>query len=480
MVFSSIIFVFLFLPIVLLAYYLVKNDRARNGILLVASLIFYAYGEPRFVFAMIGSIVGNYLFALGIDHFEKKGNRKAKKTVLVFDVIANLSVFFIFKYLNFSLKALNDIFHVGVTVTDIALPIGISFFTFQAMSYVFDVYRGDTEVQKNPFRLGLYIAFFPQLIAGPIVRYKQINRQIESHRAITASEFGYGTERFMIGFCKKVIIANNLSSAAEDTFCYLDFAAANKPVLFYWLGAVAYMLQIYFDFSGYSDMAIGLGHMFGFKFEENFNYPYIAKSVTDFWRRWHISLSSWFRDYVYIPLGGSHVSVPRHIFNMFVVWMLTGIWHGANYTFWVWGFIYWVFLVIEKYLVKPEKRNRFVQFIWRIVTLLLVLFNWVMFNAVGLKQGIHYWMAMLGRYSGSLGLHDPSVIRMVREFWPYFLLGILFSMPIAKSIKAKCDGSAAARRVCDVAVPVGLFLAFLWAVTFLVMGAHNPFIYFNF
>lgn len=477
MVFSSVIFTFLFLPIVLGLYFACRNDRWRNGVLLVSSLFFYWYGEHTFFFIMLASILGNYLFALLIDRSAGTGRRKFWLTL---DVIANLSVFFVFKYLNFTLKMANDLFHASVLVTNIALPIGISFFTFQAMSYVFDVYRGDAEVQKNPLRLALYVAFFPQLIAGPIVRYKTIEEQIRTHRTITAERFGYGVERFMIGYCKKVIIANNLSNCVSYPFALLDFAGADHPVLYYWIGAVAYSLQILFDFSGYSDMAIGMGEMFGFHFDENFNYPYMAKSVTDFWRRWHISLSSWFRDYVYIPLGGSRVSVPRHIFNMLVVWGLTGIWHGANYTFWLWGLIYWFFLVIEKYLIRPEQRPRGVQIAWRVVTLLIVMFEWVLFNAVGLKQGIHYWMAMLGFYNHSLGFTNPDVIRLWREWGPYILMGVLFSTPAAKVIRARCNKSAGLRAFCDVAFPVGLFLAFVWAVSFLVMGAHNPFIYFNF
>lgn len=477
MVFSSIIFTFLFLPVVLGLYYAIRNDRWRNGVLLAASILFYAYGEPRFVLVMLASILGNYLFALAIDHAAAPQYRKL---FLVLDVVMNLAVFFIFKYLNFAVEVLDLLPGVSIPVPGIALPIGISFFTFQAMSYVFDVYRKDTAVQKSPFRLALYIAFFPQLIAGPIVRYKQIAEQIESHRVITPERFGYGCKRFMLGFSKKVILANNLSTIADQTFSFLDFAQQGHSVLFYWLGAVAYTLQIFFDFSGYSDMAIGLGEMFGFDFEENFRYPYVARSVTDFWRRWHISLSSWFRDYVYIPLGGSRVSVPRHIFNLFVVWLLTGIWHGADYQFIAWGMIYFVFLVLEKYVIRPEQRAAWLQFVWRVVTILLVVFNWVLFRSVGLGQGVQYCLAMLGRYAGTAKAVDTDVIWMLRDYWFYFAAGIVFSTPVALVLRSRCRQSERLAKGMAVLVPAGELLVFLWAVSFLVMGAHNPFIYFNF
>ena len=477
MVFSSILFTFLFLPVVLILYYMIKNDKWRNFVLLISSIGFYAYGEPTFVFVMIGSILVNYLFARLIDRSDKQATRRF---FLICDVISNLLVFFIFKYLNFSLKMMNDIFHVGVKVTDIALPIGISFFTFQAMSYVFDVYRKDVEVQKSPFRLALYVAFFPQLIAGPIVRYKQIEEQIRNKREVSMERFGYGCQRFMIGFCKKIILANNFSNLAKDQFNILDFAGTGHSVIFYWLGAIGYSLQILFDFSGYSDMAIGLGHMFGFSFEENFNYPYIAKSVTDFWRRWHISLSSWFRDYVYIPLGGSRVKVPRHLFNLFVVWILTGIWHGANYTFIVWGMTYYIFLVLEKYIILPEKRTKAVQILWRVVTILLVVFNWVMFNAVGLGQGIHYQMAMLGIYSKNIQMFTPEVIRLFRDYLVYLVLGILAATPVVPAFTKLSEKNKSLKTALDIVMPFCMIFAFLWAVSFLIIGAHNPFIYFNF
>lgn len=322
MVFSSTLFTFGFLPIVILVYYLAK-ERYRNYILLAASLFFYSCGEPQFIVIMLISITVNYLLALGIDHFEHVTTRRL---LLVAAIIENLGILYVFKYLDFSINIINRMFYAKIALPGITLPIGISFFTFQTMSYVIDVYRKKVDVQKNIFYVALYISFFPQLIAGPIVRYATIAEQIEK-RTTSLEKFGEGARRFMLGFCKKVILANNLALVAE-----IPFSSASEEIVTYsaamlWLGSISYTLQIFYDFSGYSDMAIGLGKMFGFTFEENFNYPYISKSVTEFWRRWHISLGQWFRDYVYIPLGGSRVGTCRHIFNLLVVWLLTGLWH---------------------------------------------------------------------------------------------------------------------------------------------------------
>lgn len=487
MVFSSILFIYLFFPIVLLSYYFAKENY-RNYLLLAASLLFYAYGQPRFVFVMIGSIIVNYGAALLIgkeignklceeaaEKVEKKGSRKNHaKIFLILDIILNLGILFIFKYLNFSISLLNKVFHADIFMKEIALPIGISFFTFQAMSYVIDVYRQKVPVQKNPFYLALYISFFPQLIAGPIVRYSTIENQIKS-RTHTIEKFAEGSKRFMLGFCKKVILANNLSMVATAVFERGSFPATVNPLLL-WLGAISFSLQIFYDFSGYSDMAIGLGKIFGFEFEENFNYPYISKSVTEFWRRWHISLSAWFRDYVYIPLGGSKVPMQRHIFNLFIVWLLTGIWHGANFTFIVWGLGYFILLVIEKYIVKPEKRSSYIiRLFWQIFTLACVNFGWVIFNSSGVVKGIKYCLAMIGFY-GVPAAVDSEIIYYMREYGFFILTGILFSTPIMKKLNQLLDKS-----LCGgITVSVCYGLVFLWAVSFLILGSHNPFIYFNF
>lgn len=473
MVFSSLIFVYIFLPVVIFLNFLAK-DKYRNYILLVASILFYAYGEPRFVFIMLGSIALNYALAVAIDRINSK-EKTCAKLLLAFDIVANVGILFIYKYLDFATEILNFIFHTNIQNQYIALPIGISFFTFQALSYVVDVYRGTVKVQKNPLYVALYISFFPQLIAGPIVRYSIIEEQITS-RNCTLEGFSQGGKRFMLGFAKKVLLANNLSVVATEVFA-MDVRQTNPLIL--WLGSICFSLQILYDFSGYSDMAIGLGRIFGFEFLENFDYPYISKSVTEFWRRWHMSLGQWFRDYVYIPLGGSKVSAVRHIFNIFVVWLLTGIWHGANYTFILWGMGYFILLIVEKYFVKPDKRKSIIlQTIWRIVTLFTVNFGWVMFNSVGWKEGIRYCLAMMGRY-GVAPVIDGSIVRYCREYGFFIVAGIIFSTPIMKYLHSKIYETKVGA-VTEILNAIAYGIIFLWAVSFIILGAHNPFIYFNF
>ena len=476
MSFASLMFTFFFLPVVIVLYFLAK-EKYRNYILLAASLLFYAYGEPKFVFVMIASIGINYGMALWIALKKNNEQELSAGILLAVDIIVNIGILFIFKYLDFALSVSNSFFHTNFPFFEIALPIGISFFTFQALSYVVDVYRGTVEVQKNPLFLALYISFFPQLIAGPIVRYSSIEKQLTC-RTCTLDGFAEGARRFLLGFCKKVILANNLSVVAGEVFA-MDFSSTNPLVL--WVGSLCFSLQIFYDFSGYSDMAIGLGRIFGFQFEENFNYPYMSKSVTEFWRRWHISLGQWFRDYVYIPLGGSgkNVTVPRHLFNIFVVWCLTGIWHGANYTFAAWGLGYFLLLVIEKYLVRPEKRkNRIVRAFWRVITLLCVNFGWVIFNSAGIRSGIKYCLAMLGLYGVPASV-DPAIIRYAREYGIYILAGIVFATPVMKLLREKTANGQYAD-FAGIAVPVLYGVMFMWAVSFIILGAHNPFIYFNF
>ncbi len=471
MVFSSLLFTFYFLPIVLIVYYLSK-EKYKNYILLIASLIFYSYGEPKFVLVMTGSILCNYLMALLVDKFRDKSFAILLTSA---DIMLNIGILFIYKYLDFTIDVTNKLFGSNLQIVGIALPIGISFFTFQALSYVIDVYRGTVKVQKNPLFVALYISFFPQLIAGPIVRYSTIEEQI-GHREYSVDLFAEGAKRFMLGFGKKVILANNLAIVAQNAFS-CDVESAN--VLYLWLGSLCFSLQIFYDFSGYSDMAIGLGKIFGFKFEENFNYPYISKSVTEFWRRWHISLSQWFRDYVYIPLGGSRVSLPRHIFNMLVVWTLTGIWHGANYTFIAWGMWYFFLLVIEKLIVKPYGRdNKAFRILWQIVTLLCVNFGWVMFNSPTFISGIRYCLAMIGRYNQNLSI-DPTIVYNIHQYGVFIILGILFSTPLMNIMKEKLEGTKVSF-INSMVEPLGCGLVFLWGVSFLILGAHNPFIYFNF
>ena len=372
MVFSNLVFLFIFLPAVLFLYYL-SPKAGKNYILLLASLLFYAWGEPVYVLIMLGSICMNYLFARWLDQGK---NGFQRKFWLVVSIIANLFVLGIFKYAGFFMENVNKLFHTVFPVPEIALPIGISFFTFQAMSYVIDVYRKDAVLQKNLFDLALYISLFPQLVAGPIVRYQTVADQI-TDRIHDWALFESGVKRFLIGLFKKVLIANPIGLVADEIFALSGGDLSTGTA---WIGVMAYALQIYFDFSGYSDMAIGLGRMFGFKFLENFNYPYIAQSVTDFWRRWHISLSSWFRDYVYIPLGGNRVRPWKIYCNLFIVWTLTGFWHGASWTFLVWGFYYGVLIALER-LFLGKLLAKLYRPLRHLYLLFIVMIGWVFFRA---------------------------------------------------------------------------------------------------
>lgn len=474
MLFSSSIFLFGFLPITLFIYFvfLRKTKKIKNYFLLLVSLVFYAWGEPKFVVMLLLSIVVNWFFGLLID--KNIHNKKKCKLIITLMLISNLTILLIFKYLGFLLTNINSIFNLNLYVPQIALPIGISFFTFQAISYVIDVYRGHGKVQKNILNVGLYLAFFPQLIAGPIVRYETIAEQI-NNRKENMEDFSKGVYRFLIGLSKKVLVSNQMALIAD-----MVFDNGPSSILFAWLGAISYALQIYFDFSGYSDMAIGLGSMFGFKFEENFNYPYIAKSITDFWHRWHISLSTWFRDYVYIPLGGSRCKKSRAFLNIFIVWLLTGIWHGASWNFILWGLYFFVFLVLEKVLLKNVLKKLDTlslrrRILLHVYTLLVVLFGWVLFRATSITNVVSYIKSMFGL--GGIPVIDTLFIRYITDKMPYLLAGIIFSMPIYKYIEKIVDKN---KVVSCIVSPVCMTAVFLIAVSFLVKGTYNPFIYFNF
>jgi len=394
MVFSSTTFIILFLPLVLLLYYtvLIKNIKLKNMFLLLTSLIFYAWGEPLFVLIMICSIIANWYFGRVLN---KSIPESGKKFCVAVSVIFNLSILFIFKYLTFTLDNISFLFGMQSFGIKIALPIGISFFTFQGMSYVIDVYRKKSDYLKSVFDVGLYISFFPQLIAGPIVRYETI--ALEIHNRVEKQEDFYdGFVRFITGLSKKVLLSNMFAIFADETFVNVSMLSCGMC----WIGAISYTFQIFFDFSGYSDMAIGLGKMFGFHFPENFNYPYISTSISEFWRRWHISLGSWFRDYVYFPLGGSKVGKKRLIFNLFVVWMLTGIWHGANWTFFIWGFMYFVLICAEKLTNFDKiKKNLILKSFSYVYTMLFVIIGWVIFRADSLYVAIEFIKTMFGATS---------------------------------------------------------------------------------
>lgn len=471
MVFSSITFTFIYLPIVLFLYFLSKEEY-RNIILFIASIVFYAVGEPKAVILMLASIALNYMagVALGIIKSDTR-----RKIILILDVAVNIGILYWFKYLGYTIKLLGFVLGRQFEALDIALPIGISFFTFQAMSYVIDVYRGDVAAERNILNVGLYISFFPQLIAGPIVRYNSISQQIKN-RVVTADKFSEGILRFVKGFAKKIILANNLSLLAEEAFGCTDIY--KLPVLLAWAGSIAFSLQIYFDFSGYSDMAIGLGKMFGFEFEENFNYPYIANSITDFWRRWHISLSRWFRDYVYIPLGGSRKGIFRQIINLFVVWLLTGLWHGANITFVAWGLMYFVLLALEKTLIKPETKNAIVKLVYRMFVLLVINTGWILFKTESFHVACRYIKVMLGLYGNDAV--NAYTLGLFREHGILFVFGILFSTPLMARIGEQVKKNDIVYRYCSNLMPLMYMVMFLVSLSFLILGAHNPFIYFNF
>lgn len=476
MLFSSVIFLFYFLPIVLFLYYVSSFSRKlQNGILLFASLFFYAWGEIKFVFIMVFSIIINYIFGLIVDKYRE--DKKKAYIAIVLMCTYNISILFLFKYLRFMVRNINEITEFTLEIPNIALPIGISFFTFQAISYVIDVYRTEGIVQKSIFYVGLYITFFPQLIAGPIVRYASVSEQIKNRKE-SWQYFSVGTCRFITGLAKKVLIANSMAIIADRIFkMNSDMSLAVTDA---WLGSIAYTFQIFFDFSGYSDMAIGLGLMFGFKFEENFNYPYISRSINEFWRRWHISLSQWFRDYVYIPLGGSRVeSFEKVVRNLLIVWILTGIWHGAEWTFVMWGVINFMLIVIEK-SIKFEQLP-IPDTIKRIYALFFINLNWVIFRAPYLREAGNYIACMFG--FKSISFWSNYTYMFLKEYGVYFICAVIFSMPISRKINMimfeKSD-KIPYYRIVQCAYPAVLITLFMICSSYIVKGAYNPFIYFNF
>ena len=480
MVFSSQIFLFLFLPIVLFLYYFIKKEY-RNNFLTLASLVFFAWGGLSYSLILIFSIITNYLVGLWLD--KTKDNPKSK-LILSLGVVLNLGVLGVFKYFNFIIDNVNgliSIFEIPPLDNDsIILPVGISFYTFQALSYLVDVYREDTPVQKNIGRLGLYIALFPQLIAGPIVRYHDINLQLEN-RAESFEKFSSGVERFIIGLGKKVLLANSFALIADIIFIEDPTTMSSITA---WTGIIAYSLQIYFDFSGYSDMAIGLGRMFGFEFLENFNLPYVAKSIRDFWRRWHISLSTWFRDYLYIPLGGSKVKKGRVYLNLFIVFLLTGFWHGASWSFIFWGLFHGTFLIIER-----AGFSKFLDKIWRpfshVYTLLIVLIGWVFFRADDLDYALGFIGSMFGggNVDSALWMFNEHVHEeVVYVFWIGVLGALGVFSTIQKWIKNKVPlvNSSVVTIISEVIFSVGVLTIFLLSLMNLAADSYNPFIYFRF
>lgn len=457
MLFSSIPFLFYFLPIVLLLY-AISPRKFKNFTLLICSLVFYAWGEPRLVFLMLITVFCGYILGLLTEK-----HPKYKKLFLTLSLVLSLGFLGYFKYADFFIKNINVATGLSIPLLNVALPIGISFYTFQLLSYNIDVYRGNVPAQKNFIDLAAYISLFPQLIAGPIVRYSDVALQLKD-RTHSAEKTATGIRRFVLGLSKKVIIANTLGE-----LCEIFKASNDKSTLFFWLYAIAFCLHVYFDFSGYSDMAIGLGKLLGFDFMENFNYPYISKSITEFWRRWHISLGSWFRDYVYFPLGGSRVNKGRLILNLLIVWMLTGFWHGADWTFIVWGLYFAILLIIEKlFLSKYLKTSKIVS---RVYVLLLVAISFVIFNATSIGEALQYIGGMFG--IGNYPLISTETVFYFKNYCFILLMAVIGATPIPKTVASKL-------KIKKWAEPFVLLILLIIVTAFLVDGSFNPFLYFRF
>ncbi len=457
MVFSSIVFIFLFLPVFFIFYFGFKKRKIRNLMLLLFSLLFYGYGEPIYVFLMIFSIIVNYYLAILID-------KKHSKSSLIIALVYNLGLLFIFKYSNFFLANINNIFNLSIPFLKLTLPIGISFYTFQVITYIVDVYKKKVPVQKNIINLGCYISAFPQLIAGPIVRYSDVNEEL-NNRKENLSDFYTGIKRFIIGLSKKVIIANEMAYVADTIFTG-DIVSVGFIGTF--IAALCYTLQIYFDFSGYSDMAIGFGRMLGFHYLENFNYPYIASSVTDFWRRWHISLSSFFKDYVYIPLGGNRCSKFRNIINILIVWLLTGLWHGASWNFVLWGMYFGILLILEKFVFNKilEKTPKFIR---HIITLFIIVIGWVIFYFTDFHLLFETFKSLFGGngFGNIYWLYNYQIFRFRTII--IFIIGLLASTPLFKGLYKD-----------SLLSDIILIILFLISISFILVSSYNPFIYFRF
>lgn len=467
MLFSSLTFIFVFLPITAGVYYLIPEERLRmrNIWLLVMSLFFYSWGEPVYIFLMIFSAAFNYFMAILIDR--EKDYRRNPKGALTFTIAVNLLILGFFKYWGFLVGTINTITGLDIRTSELALPIGISFYTFQALSYIIDVYRGKVKPQTDPVTVALYLALFPQLIAGPIVNYADIQKQFDK-RKCDAGKFGEGAERFILGLGKKVLLANNLGAMFTSICALGDDRIA---CLTAWIGIIGYTLQIYFDFSGYSDMAIGLAKMFGFELKENFNYPYIATSITEFWRRWHISLGSWFRDYLYIPLGGNHCSKHRHMINILIVWSLTGLWHGASWNFVAWGAYYGLLLLLEKYYIG-EKIAKLPIWVQRIYTMIIVIIGWTFFSITDTREMFHYLMAMFGL--GGNALANIGTLYYLKSNALLLIVSALACTPIPIGAFRKFE-----KEKPNIGLAT-LMILFIVSVAYLVFGSYNPFLYFRF
>lgn len=463
MLFTNISFLYYFLPVLIIIYFIMPK-KFKNIILFLASMIFYFYGEPKYILLMILEILIAYIGGILIKKY------KNKKMLFVIIIIHIIFLCF-FKYTDFIIGNINNIFNANFKLLNLALPIGISFYTFQIISYEIDIYRGKVDVQRNFLKLATYVSLFPQLIAGPIVRYETIENELDN-RTHSFEKFSYGVERFVIGLAKKVLIANQLGQ-----LCKVFTETNEKTILFYWIFAVGYMLQIYFDFSAYSDMAIGLGKMFGFDFLENFDYPYISKSITEFWRRWHISLGTWFKDYVYIPLGGSREGTKKLIMNILIVWALTGIWHGASWNFVIWGLYFGIILLIEKLFLKKylEKLPGFIQ---RIYVLFIVMISFIIFNANNMKEA---WSNIIGLFGvNGEKLINKFTIYYLKNYFVVIIIAIIASTPIIKNLIKKLKQNKKINKIINILEPILIVFILIIITSYAVDNSYNPFLYFRF
>lgn len=462
MVFTSISFIYYFLPLLLICYFVVPK-KFRNIILLMFSVLFYFYGEPKYILLMLIEVLISYVVGLLIDKYKSKN-------ILIIGIFIHVLLFVIFKYFNFVIINVNNLFNSNLNLLNVVLPIGISFYTFQIISYEIDVYNKKVNVQNNILKYFLYVFLFPQLIAGPIVRYQDVNNEIDN-RNVTFEMFANGLRRFIIGLSKKVIIANNLGE-----LCNIYLNLGDKSVLFTWIFAISYMLQIYFDFSGYSDIAIGLGKMLGFNFPENFNYPYMAKSITDFWRRWHMTLSSWFRDYVYIPLGGNKKGVLKQIRNILIVWSLTGLWHGASWNFIVWGLYFGILLILEKFILKKYFSN-VPKFIKCIYTLFLVMISFVIFQGDRLSSAFNIIKGLFG-LNGELFINNVTLYYL-KGYVLFIVLGVISSTNYVKNLVIKISNGKG-KKIINILEPIYLLILLIIVTMYLIDSSYNPFLYFRF
>ncbi len=463
MLFTSISFLYYFLPIVLIIYFIAPK-KYKNLILFIFSLIFYFYGEPKYIFLMILEILIAYIGAILIDKY------KSKK-ILILTLFIHIILLIIFKYTNFLTTNINNVFNTNFKLLNIALPIGISFYTFQIISYIVDVYKGKVKVQKSFLKLATYVSLFPQLIAGPIVRYEVIENELDN-RKHSFEDFSLGVRRFTIGLAKKVLIANMLGELCTK-FSLVD----ERSIVLYWIFAISYMLQIYFDFSAYSDMAIGLGRMFGFHFLENFDYPYISKSITEFWRRWHISLGSWFRDYVYIPLGGNRVSKIKHLRNILIVWLLTGIWHGASWNFVIWGLMFGIILIIEK-LFLNKYLEKLPSFIRRIYVLFIVMISFIIFNADTISNAISNIIGLFG-FNKETFINNYTIYYL-KSYFIILVIAIIASTPLIKKQLENMKKNKFMNKLINILEPIYIVTLLLIVTSYLIDNSYNPFLYFRF